>query len=116
MQRQGTTNGPWVNVRTAAYEYYTGEGSDAANGRLGDLRLVTIKDASGTAIDHTYYRYYKFNGYTKQSTNPTYNTPAKTGGTDSSFPAQAETTGTGGQPADNSVTSGVEVGVYGRSL
>src|SRR5205823_5539093 len=45
------------------YAYYDGV---AANGNLGDLKTVIIRDAAGTAIDTSYYRYYvtgESNGY-----------------------------------------------------
>lgn len=55
--------GAWQTVRSAAYTYYDGD----ANGNLGDLKLVAIKDAFGQVIEQKYYRYYTLtnfdNGY-----------------------------------------------------
>ncbi|HEV2292459.1 MAG TPA: RHS repeat-associated core domain-containing protein [Tepidisphaeraceae bacterium] len=40
----------------------TPNGDNDPHGRLGDLKLAEVKDASGATIDTSYYRYYKFTG------------------------------------------------------
>lgn len=57
--RRKTGGGTWSpsdTIRKAEYAYY--DGSDD-NGNFGNLKLQTVKDSSGTAIDHSYVRYYK---------------------------------------------------------
>ena len=85
--RRANSSSSFQDVRAATYDYYTGDGADAANGRLGDLKLVTIHDgsATGDVIDHDYYRYNKLWGYTRQAdTGPTDNVLTM-GGTDSTY-------------------------------
>ncbi|MDZ4850142.1 MAG: RHS repeat-associated core domain-containing protein [Pirellulaceae bacterium] len=64
LSRRNSSVDPYVAVRTAVYDYYTGEGTDSDYGRLGDLKVVTIRDGSitGALIDQKYYRYYKQSG------------------------------------------------------
>ncbi len=55
--------GSYSTVRSVAYTYYNGVES---YGNLGDLKLATVRDAAGNAIETTYYRYYtagEANGY-----------------------------------------------------
>ena len=54
-RRRATPGGAWSTVRTASYAYYT---NGDANGRTGDLKTATVKDAGGATIDTTLYRYY----------------------------------------------------------
>jgi hypothetical protein len=61
--RRKVGSGEWEAVRSVEYGYY---GFGAADGNWGDLKLVTVKDGAGAAIDQSYYRYYKSgdaNGY-----------------------------------------------------
>jgi hypothetical protein len=55
--RRQVNGGAWTIVRQVSYDYYDGT-SQKPYGNLGDLRLATIKDANGNAIDTDYYRYY----------------------------------------------------------
>jgi hypothetical protein len=54
-QRRKVGTGSWSTVRVVEYEYY---GASDANGTPGDLKRATIKDAAGSILDQTYYRYY----------------------------------------------------------
>jgi YD repeat-containing protein len=56
--RRQVNGGAWSVVRQAAYTYYDGT---TGNGNLGDLRTAVVQDASGNALDTTYYRYYTSN-------------------------------------------------------
>jgi RHS repeat-associated protein len=56
--RRQVNGGAWSTVRQAAYSYYDGT---TGNGNLGDLRTAVVQDASGNALDTTYYRYYTSN-------------------------------------------------------
>src|SRR5262249_45420959 len=47
--------------RSVEYTFY---GADDPNGPEGGLKLVTVKDAAGNAIDTSYYRYYTADGPT----------------------------------------------------
>jgi hypothetical protein len=49
--------GSYTTVRSANYSYYLSSTTDPG-GSAGDLKLVTIKDASSNTIDEKYYRYY----------------------------------------------------------
>jgi RHS repeat-associated protein len=77
-------------IRKAVYDYYTGRLPDGMggyiddpNGRLGDLRSVTIEDGSGNTITQDYYRYYKFTGESDYTGDQgPGNDPATTGGPD----------------------------------
>ena len=72
LQRSTDGGSTWTTVRKVLYDYYTGETSPGVadvNGRLGDLRLVTIEDGSGAALDHKYYRYYTVEGGYMSSPN-----------------------------------------------
>jgi len=63
LERQ-VNSGPESIVRHVAYTYYDGT---QPYGNLGDLQTATVEDASGNALDTTYYRYYTpgdANGYT----------------------------------------------------
>jgi RHS repeat-associated protein len=57
--RRKVGSGAWETARSAEYTYYN---TGAANGRAGDLRTATMKDASGTALETEYYRYYTASG------------------------------------------------------
>jgi hypothetical protein len=61
LETRASSSASYVAIRSATYDYYTGDGTGADFGRLGDLKLVTVHDGgtSGSAIDHTYYRYSK---------------------------------------------------------
>jgi RHS repeat-associated protein len=110
LQRRASTLSAWEDVRTVEYSYYDGEGVDSDHGRLGDLKLVTIRDGgiAGDIIDHEYYRYYKMSGYTiNGSIGPTGNS-ATMGGTDTTYPATYY--------ADNTITSGLKMVVRGESF
>jgi RHS repeat-associated protein len=64
LRRQSGMGGSWTTVRQVAYTYYNGTES---YGDAGDLKLAVVEDASGNALDTTYYRYYTSNtspGYT----------------------------------------------------
>ncbi len=125
LMRRDTSAGSFYAVRTATYDYYTGNltGADAENGRLGDLKLVTIHDgdSSGDVIDQSYYRYYKMSGYSRTpDDNGATNNPATTGGTDATFPTYTSSWTDPfhnyQQGADNSVWSGLKSVVEGASL
>jgi RHS repeat-associated protein len=57
--RQSNGSGDWTLVRQVAYQYYEGtySGSDRY-GNLGDLKMASVRDASGTILNTDYYRYY----------------------------------------------------------
>ena len=97
---QLATNIAWKQngtvIRQAVYDYYTGRLSDGnggyindPNGRLGDLRTVSIEDGSGNVISQDYYRYYKLTGesYYTGNQGPT-NDSATTGGPDPLQPSE----------------------------
>ena len=52
--RRKTDAGTWENIRSVEYTYY---GSGMLGGNSNDLRLATIKEASGGVISRNYYRY-----------------------------------------------------------
>jgi uncharacterized delta-60 repeat protein/RHS repeat-associated protein len=54
--RRQINGGAWSTVRQVAYAYYLDTDS---YGNLGDLKSAIVKDASGNALDTTFYRYYK---------------------------------------------------------
>jgi RHS repeat-associated protein len=61
--RRRVNAGAWATVREADYAYYDGV---EAHGNLGDLKTAVVRDAAGTALDTSYYRYYvtgEANGY-----------------------------------------------------
>jgi RHS repeat-associated protein len=88
LEMRATSSASYVAIRSATYDYYTGEGTDAAYGRFGDLELVTTRDgaASGPAIDHSYYRYSKLWGYVRKPDKGPLNDLGTTGGTDMTYP------------------------------
>ena len=104
LEHRANSGTSWIADRSAEYTYYTGDstGADAANGRLGDLKLVTIKDSAGSIIDERYYRYNKFwseNAHFTLSSQPTSkDNITATGGTDTTFYVSG----------DNVVTSGLK--------
>lgn len=51
--QRDTTGGTFNPVRAVVYSYYNGEGTDAAHGRLGDLKLATIRqgNTSGPTLE-----------------------------------------------------------------
>ena len=114
---QLATNIAWKQggtiVRQAVYDYYTGRLSNGMggytndpNGRLGDLRTVTIDDGSGNAISGSYYRYYKFTGESDLTSSPgPTNVEATTGGPD---PLQPAISGAGPTDPDAFVYSGLK--------
>ena len=55
LQRVKIGTGSWSTVRSVEYTYHDGTTSV---GKAGELRTAVVKDASGTAIDTSYYRYY----------------------------------------------------------
>ena len=114
LSRRKTSTGSFFPVRTAVYEYYTGVGSDSDHGRLGDLKLVTIREgtSSGSIIDQKYYRYYKQFGYSiAQAPYSSF----EWGGTNNSYPPWG-TDPIYPQDADNSVVSGIRLVVEGESF
>jgi RHS repeat-associated protein len=100
---QLATNIAWkqnnVVIRQAVYDYYTGRLPDGSggyvndpNGRLGDLRTVTIEDGAGNPISQDYYRYYKFTAESDLTSSPgPTNDEATTGGPAPLQPALANT-------------------------
>jgi RHS repeat-associated protein len=52
--RRQVNGGAWGTVRQVQYGYYDGT---TGNGNLGDLKTVVVQDASGNALDTSYYRY-----------------------------------------------------------
>jgi RHS repeat-associated protein len=120
-----SSSGPWTTIRKASYEYYTGTISGGTrtdeDGRLGDLKTVTITDyltGSPIEIDHKYYRYYKFHtfasyagsghvGPTNLYTGNNDQNSGGTGGADTTFLAAG---------GDNAVASGLKAIVEGTSL
>ncbi|MBX9583069.1 MAG: hypothetical protein K2X87_22410, partial [Gemmataceae bacterium] len=55
LRRSADGGSTWATVRSVQYAYYDGTTS---YGSAGDLRTATVKDAGGTAIGTSYYRYY----------------------------------------------------------
>jgi RHS repeat-associated protein len=55
--RRQVNGGAWSTVRQVAYTYYDGTSTDT-HGNIGDLRLATVSDGSGTVLETSYYRYY----------------------------------------------------------
>ena len=121
-ERRSGLSGTFSAIRTASYQYYNGEGPDAANGRLGDLKLVTIRDGglSGSIIDQKYYRYYKFFGYARTTSSGPTNNLTTTGGTDTTYPRYTAAWNDPFfnifQSADNSVWSGLRSTVENESF
>lgn len=111
-------------IRQAVYDYYTGRLSDGMggyvndpNGRLGDLRTVTIEDGSGNFISGDYYRYYKLTGestYTGDQ-GPT-NDFATTGGPDALQPSEVSYDPGAPGPDDVLLASGLKTVVQGASF
>ncbi|HEX8522849.1 MAG TPA: RHS repeat domain-containing protein, partial [Tepidisphaeraceae bacterium] len=109
MKRRTGTSGSWTKIQAADYSYYTGAtlSAESAFGRLGDLKLVTIKDyqrnPSGDVVDQKYYRYDQLHGVQYDGTEgnvtlsgygsrgPT-NDPITTGGTSTLFEESGDTT------------------------
>src|SRR6266545_2016528 len=61
--RRKVNSGSWATVRQVDYAYY---GTAESHGNPGDLKTAIVKDASGNALDTSYYRYYQAgdaNGY-----------------------------------------------------
>src|SRR6266545_3022101 len=61
--RRKVNSGSWATVRQVDYAYY---GTGETHGNPGDLKTAIVKDASGNALDTSYYRYYQAgdaNGY-----------------------------------------------------
>ena len=109
LSQSTTTVGPYNPVRSANYDYYNGEGADSMHGRLGDLRLVTIRSGSltGSVIDQKYYRYYKLWEYSVTGSAGPTNYWATTGGTDTTFTQR---------PLQNSINTGIKSIVQGESF
>lgn len=109
LSQSTTTVGPYNPVRSATYDYYNGEGADSMHGRLGDLRLVTVRSGSltGTIIDQKYYRYYKLWEYSVTGSAGPTNYWATTGGTDTTFTQR---------PLQNSINTGIKSIVQGESF
>lgn len=117
LQKGASSTGPWTSVRSAEYDYYTGNdaGETKQYGRLGDLKHVVIKDyqrnSLGDVVDQKYYRYNKLTGYSfsENSGSDGYNTRgptnylATTGGADGTFPTE-----TNDSAVDNAVMSGLK--------
>lgn len=108
-------------IRSVEYEYYTGTESEDTKlyGRFGDLKLVTIKDASGATIDQKFYRYNKlygkvFRSLTGYETNGPTNDPNTTGGTDTTYPQKLISNGDSWD--DTVVTSGLKTVVEGAAF
>jgi RHS repeat-associated protein len=127
MQQRANSTATWTTVRTADYDYYTGDVSDGDNGRLGDLKHVVIKDYQTNPdapiiVSQDYYTYYKMSGTSftnagNPANGPSYltytptNDPSTTGGEyDSDFPALAPETG------DTQVMSGIRTVVEGSNF
>jgi RHS repeat-associated protein/uncharacterized delta-60 repeat protein len=110
VEQQHYVGGVWKTIRSTEYTYYTGEGSEAGNGRLGDLKLVTNKDhliePSGKVTDQKYYRYYKFSAKGTVDTATGANDPAKSGGPTALFAA----------PGDNIAVSGIKMVFEGAAF
>ena len=53
--RRQVNSGSWTTVRQVQYTYYDGTES---YGNTGDLMTAVVEDASGNALDTSYYRYY----------------------------------------------------------
>ncbi len=79
------------------------------HGRLGDLRLVTIRSGSltGAIIDQKYYRYYKLWEYSVAGSGGPTNNSATTGGTDATFTQR---------PLQTSINTGIKSIVQGESF
>lgn len=120
--RRATSAGAFTAVRSVTYTYYTGEGTDAEHGRLGDLKLATIHDGGtgGAVIDQKYYRYNKMWGYARKLDGNPANNPATAGGTDTTFTRY--TTNWNDpffnvfQSADNQLWSGLKMAVEGEAF
>jgi hypothetical protein len=122
-QRPNSTSS-WTTIQGANYYYYTGDGSDSAYGHLGDLKLVTMwnegPDSIQVVTGQDYYRYYKFWGtvynsdvdYAEQG--PT-DIPATAGGTDDTYPKNADEVELGGLE-DYVLSSGLSVVVQGENF
>lgn len=126
-----TSSSQWVAVRTAAYTYYQGDGRDTAgntvntaDGRLGDLELVTVTDSGSNVLSRAYYRYYKLTGTSNNvsSIGPT-NNPQTTGGGPPLQPAWSNqapyssgATNSNNPYADVQVSSGLKMVVEGPSF
>jgi hypothetical protein len=54
--RRKVNSGSWSTVRSVDYTYYDGYEDF---GSVFDLKTATVKDADGSAIDTSYYRYYE---------------------------------------------------------
>ncbi len=120
----------WSKVRSASYTYYAGisTDADAAFGRLGDLKTVTILDylrnSSGDTVDQKYYRYNKFHGQVFSGNGAAgYPNDGPLNGISSSNDTAAGMGGTGGtdttfasQTGDNAVWSGLAAAVEGVQL
>jgi RHS repeat-associated protein/uncharacterized delta-60 repeat protein len=110
VEQQHYVSGAWKTVRSSEYTYYTGQGSEASNGRLGDLKLVTNKDhlveSTGKVIDQKYYRYYKFSAKGTVDTATGANDPAKSGGPTALFAASG----------DNIAVSGIKMVFEGAAF
>ncbi|WP_406694559.1 hypothetical protein V5E97_26160 [Singulisphaera sp. Ch08] len=118
----------WIAVQRAQYTYYTGRVSDGLggwlndpDGRLGDLKLAQIDNASGSGgsitwhgVDTKYYRYYKFTGESNYVTSkgPT-NASATTGGPNPIQPAYGSYNPISPDPLDMLVFSGLKTVVEG---
>ena len=121
LETRASSSASYVAIRSATYDYYTGDSTDADFGRLGDLKLVTVHDGgtSGSAIDHTYYRYSKLWGYARKADQGPLNNLSTTGGTDATYPRYTSSWNDPYynfyQNADNNLWSGLSVVVSGAS-
>jgi RHS repeat-associated protein len=115
LQHRAGTSAAWITDRSAAYVYYTGDttGADAANGRLGDLKQVTIQDALGNTIDQKYYRYNKFFTATSSNADISINGVDTTGGSDTTYFDPANDVGVG-VLVMSGLKSGIEGSFYSR--
>ncbi len=126
LQKGSSDSGPWTTIRSAAYDYYTGAGSDSLDGRLGDLKLVTIKDylrtpSTPAVIDQSYYRYYKFHTYSyynvySGSDKMTASNDSLSGGTGGTDDQDGVDTAFAATGSDNAVMSGLKTVVTGANF